>query len=229
MSNTPDNPVLGDRVRVLYSNGTSEYLTIRNTALYEIQLSDGEWWPSEMLNRSRFGRATACEWYIYSVFPPGEPSGDSSPTSFATAVRTSFAATVRRPSWDEYGLAGAAWVATRADCSRRQVGALILDTEHRVVATGYNGSYPGGPSCLGGDCPRAQSDVPPGSSYDTGVGSCIAVHAEANALLFADRNRLPGATLYVTDAPCQGCEKLIMNTRLERVVYPDGYFFPHPR
>lgn len=127
-----------------------------------------------------------------------------------------------RLSWDEWGLELAKTVALRADCSRRQVGAVVFDTEHRVVSTGYNGSFPGGPSCLAGDCPRAQSGVVPGSSYDTGPGSCHAVHAEANAILFADRERLRGATLYVTDAPCQGCAKLIANTPIDRVIWPGG-------
>lgn len=127
-----------------------------------------------------------------------------------------------RPTWDEWAMLVAVAVAARADCSRRQVGAVILDTEHRIVSTGYNGSYPGGPSCLAGECPRAGSGVPPGSSYDTGPGACVSVHAEANAILFADRSRMDGATMYLTDEPCQGCMKLIKNTRLRAVVWPEG-------
>jgi len=129
---------------------------------------------------------------------------------------------MKRLSWDDYGLHIASAVSLRADCSRRKVGAVIFDTEHRIASTGYNGSYPGGPSCLAGECPRANSDVSPGSSYDTGPGACHSVHAEANALLFADRQRLEGGTLYITDEPCQGCMKLIKNTTLARVVWPGG-------
>lgn len=61
-----------------------------------------------------------------------------------------------RPDWDAYGLGVAAAVAVRGDCTRRQVGAVILDTRHRLAGAGYNGSYPGGPSCLEGDCPRGR-------------------------------------------------------------------------
>lgn len=129
-----------------------------------------------------------------------------------------------RPTWDEWGLSLAKIVSSRADCSRRQVGAVVLDTEHRVVSTGYNGSYPGGPSCLSGDCPRALSGVEPGSSYDTGSGSCHAVHAEANAVLFADRTRLDQAIIYITDAPCDGCLKLLKNTPLFQIVWPGGRY-----
>ena len=129
-----------------------------------------------------------------------------------------------RPSWDEYGLLLAVASSARGDCSRRQVGAVIFDVERRVVSTGFNGSYPGGPSCLAGQCPRAQSSVAPGSSYDTGPGACHAVHAEANAVLFADRARLRDATIYITDAPCDGCKKLLRSTRIKRVVWPGGEY-----
>lgn len=165
-----------------------------------------------------------------------------------------------RPSWDDYGQAFAEAAAIRGDCTRRKVGAAILDSNHRVIGAGYNGSYSGGPSCLKGECPRGRhyetvpswagntaceypsgvcdcndlgtrecacggpwpcSDaVPPGSSYDTGPGACVAVHAELNAILdVSDRNRLVGSTLYITAAPCDGCLKIIKNTGIARVVY----------
>lgn len=31
-----------------------------------------------------------------------------------------------------------------------------MDTQHRVFAAGYNGTHPGGKSCLRGDCPRGR-------------------------------------------------------------------------
>lgn len=152
-----------------------------------------------------------------------------------------------RPDWHEYGLNLARAASTRGDCTRRQVGAVILDAEHRVVSVGYNGSYPGGPSCLEGQCPRGRhylpydspgycacgkewvhpqgcpDAVPPGSSYDTGPGACIAVHAEMNALLAVDdRSRLPGAVLYVTAEPCDGCLKILRSTRLREIHWDDG-------
>lgn len=129
-----------------------------------------------------------------------------------------------RPSWDEWGLGLAKAVSTRADCSRRQVGAVVLDAEHRVVSTGYNGTWPGNPGCLAGNCPRALSTVVPGSNYDSGPGLCIAVHAELNSILFADRERLRGATLYITDEPCYSCRKHIRSTPIVRVVWPEGQY-----
>lgn len=124
---------------------------------------------------------------------------------------------MERPDWDTYFLGIARAVAARADCTRRQVGCVIVDADHRILATEYNGAHPGGPSCLAGECPRGQSDVAPGSSYDTGAGACIALHAEQNALLFA-RASVKGATLYCTDAPCGGCSRMIQGAGIGRVV-----------
>ncbi|MFC9974332.1 deoxycytidylate deaminase [Spirillospora sp. NPDC127200] len=128
----------------------------------------------------------------------------------------------KRPDWDEYFIKIAEAVALRGDCTRRQVGAVVVDGSRRIVSTGYNGSQPSGPSCLAGECPRARSGVEPGSSYDTGPGTCHAVHAEANALLYAGRDGTSGSTLYLTTEPCDGCWRLIHAAGISRVVWPDG-------
>lgn len=129
-----------------------------------------------------------------------------------------------RPSWDDYFLGIARAVAERADCTRRKVGAVVVDPQHRILATGYNGAPAGEPGCLtAGACPRGRESlqsVSPGSSYDTGPGSCIAVHAEANALLYADGWHLRGATLYCTEEPCGGCARLIAGAGIAHVVTP---------
>ena len=61
--------------------------------------------------------------------------------------------------------------------------------------------------------------VQPGSSYDTGKGSCISLHAEQNAILYA-RVPLLGATAYGTHDPCDGCLRLIRGAQIRRVVTP---------
>lgn len=130
-----------------------------------------------------------------------------------------------RPSWDEWGLQLAAAVAARGDCRRRQVGAVLMRPDHTVVSTGYNGAPPGGPSCLAGECPRGlltTDELPPDTSYDSGAGLCHAIHSEANCLLRASWDEMVGSTLYCTDKPCAGCQKLIDATPISRVVYPDG-------
>jgi dCMP deaminase len=125
-----------------------------------------------------------------------------------------------RPDWDAWGLGVAAAVATRAECVRRHVGAVIADTRHRIVSTGYNGAPAGHhPTCLEGGCPRGISTYPRGAGYHTPEGWCIAVHAEMNAIIQADPQRLPGATLYSTHESCDVCAKLITGTGISRTVY----------
>lgn len=119
-----------------------------------------------------------------------------------------------RPDWDTYFLGIAEAVAARSDCERSRVGAVVVK-ERRIRATGYNGAPAGAPGCL--DCPRRTSSVAPGSDYS----NCVAVHAEANALLYCDRGDLPGAVLYITREPCYACSKLIAATGVERVIWPE--------
>ncbi|MFD5050467.1 MULTISPECIES: deoxycytidylate deaminase [Streptomyces] len=122
-----------------------------------------------------------------------------------------------RPNWDDYFLGIAHAVAARGDCCRSRVGAVLVGPDHRIRATGYNGTPPGGPSCLRGECERCASEVPSGTGYE----NCLETHAEANALLHASWQDCQGATLYITRAPCRDCSKLIRSTGIHRVVWPD--------
>ena len=130
---------------------------------------------------------------------------------------------LQRISRDEYGLTVARAVASRADCNRRQVGAVIVSPDGSIVSTGYNGLAPGKPGCASaGSCPRGQmsySEQPADIGYaETG---CRAVHAEVNAIIRAGRDRCVGATIYATDAPCFNCSVVIEGAGLSRVVWPE--------
>lgn len=128
-----------------------------------------------------------------------------------------------RPNWGEYFMDVAEACARRADCTRRRVGAVIVDIHKRIIATGYNGAPSGEPGCLtDGACPRWQSNVEPGSSYDTGEGACIAIHAEQNALLHSNLDARRGGTMYVTALPCDGCFRMLKASGLSRIVFPNG-------
>lgn len=124
-----------------------------------------------------------------------------------------------RVSWDQYFLDLATTTATRATCSRRKHGAVIVQ-DRRIVATGYNGGPSGYGHCEDGACPRALSNAAQGHGYDT----CIAIHAEANALLFSSPEERDGATLYCTGAPCFGCAKLLSNSGISEVVASGGRY-----
>ena len=111
-----------------------------------------------------------------------------------------------------------------AKCLRRQVGAAVLSSDGRTLSTGRNGAPPGQGECTDGHCPRGQhsnAEVAPGSSYDTGPGSCISVHAEINALLYSDPVARLGGTLAVTHEPCAGCWRIIKSSGVRWVIWPD--------
>ncbi|UVK59349.1 deoxycytidylate deaminase [Gordonia phage Pherobrine] len=130
-----------------------------------------------------------------------------------------------RPSWDEYGLAIATAASTRADCTRRKVGAALMASDHSIVGTGYNGGPSKGKSCLKGECPRGRlthEELAADSPYDNTVGKCIALHAEWNVLLRASWAQLNGATLYITEEPCHICKNFIGGTNISAVIWPTG-------
>lgn len=128
-----------------------------------------------------------------------------------------------RPGWDDYFLGIAQAVAARADCSRRQIGAILVNKNNRHRGSGYNGGPSKGLSCLKGECPRGRSNtVAPGSSYDTGDGVCVAIHAEQNLIMDTTMEERTGGTIYITDAPCEGCFRMITGSGVVRVVWPTG-------
>lgn len=133
-----------------------------------------------------------------------------------------------RPSTDDYFLNMAYVVATRATCMRRQVGCVLVDSRNQVLATGYNGVPRGMPHCNQHD-PFHETGFPHAcdgayAPSGTGLESCHAVHAEANALLQChDVNAIQ--TAYCTTMPCAHCIKLLLNTSCQRLVYAEPY--PH--
>lgn len=126
-----------------------------------------------------------------------------------------------RPDWDTYWMMMAYAVSTRSVCVRLKVG-CVLTLNNRIISTGYNGAPAGQPDCPDLPCPRAGSGDPHYASYD----NCIAIHGEANALLYAGgRATTEGATLYTTNKPCRDCFKLISGAGLKRVVFPGGSYY----
>lgn len=119
-----------------------------------------------------------------------------------------------RKSWDRYFMDMALNAASRGTCDRAQVGAVIVDPENDIVATGYNGSPgPGGHHC----------------DEDGHVwrdGHCIAtIHAEQNALMSCARTgkSSKGCTMYVTHFPCIHCTKLLISARISKVIFLNAY------
>ncbi|WP_262314660.1 deoxycytidylate deaminase [Lacticaseibacillus parakribbianus] len=117
-----------------------------------------------------------------------------------------------RESWDHYFMKLAGNVAERSTCERATVGAVLV-VDHRIIATGYNGSIAGDPHC----------DTAGHLMRD---GHCIrTLHAEMNAILQCALNGVStkGATVYVTFFPCLNCTKALIQAGITAVYYQSAY------
>lgn len=125
-----------------------------------------------------------------------------------------------RPDWDHYFMEIAQVVASRSTCLRRQVGALVVK-DTRILSTGYNGAPAGLPHCAQVGCLRQQLAVPSGQRHEL----CRGLHAEQNGIIQAALYgvSIAGATVYSTHQPCVVCAKMIINARLQRVVFCGDY------
>lgn len=123
-----------------------------------------------------------------------------------------------RPDIDTYFMSMAVLVASRASCSRRRVGCVLVNELNHVLATGYNGPASGQPNC--NDHPCAGANYPSGE----GLSICEAIHGEQNALLQC-RDVWSIDTAYVTASPCITCMRLLLNTSCKRMVFLEEY--PH--
>jgi dCMP deaminase len=119
---------------------------------------------------------------------------------------------------EQYFMELALATARRSSCLSRQVGAVLVDHQSHVLATGYNGSPRGVENCSDlGVCRRTHLNQGEGL-----VDQCLAVHAEANALLQChDVNKVD--TVYVNTSPCQMCTRLLLNTSCHVIVTLEIY------
>lgn len=102
-------------------------------------------------------------------------------------------------------------VAALSTCVRRQVAAVLVDRQGAVRAVGFNQEHPTYLSCAV-SCPRGRcsyDEVPAGSDYANGAGSCIAIHAEMMAAGKFNGRSIEGWTMYVTHQPCHDCQEAL--------------------
>ncbi len=110
-------------------------------------------------------------------------------------------------------------VLERGTCLRRNYGAIIVKNDE-IVATGYTGAPRGRKNCADMNfCMREHLNIPSGQRYEL----CRSVHAEANAIISAQRSDMIGATLYLAGryenrrddrlsrSPAPACRRLIIN------------------
>jgi dCMP deaminase len=139
-----------------------------------------------------------------------------------------------RISKDEYYLNIAQEISKRSTCLRRHYGCVIVNDDI-IIATGYNGSPRGEENCCDrGFCKRANAE-----RY-AGYENCDAVHAEQNAIIATERQKLEGATVYlacetvnegekeytftedINPVPCGICARMLENSNVARIVNRSG-------
>ena len=120
-------------------------------------------------------------------------------------------------------------VSKRGTCLRRRYGAVIVKNDE-VISTGYVGAPRGRKNCSDlGVCIRQKMHIPRGERYEL----CRSVHAEANAIISAERERMIGSALYLSGREvstgeyirnpnsCPMCKRMIINAGIETVYIRD--------
>lgn len=120
-------------------------------------------------------------------------------------------------------------VAKRGTCLRRLYGAVIVKNDE-VISTGYVGAPRGRKNCSDlGTCIRQKMNIPRGERYEL----CRSIHAEANAIISAERERMIGSSLYLAgreagsgeyianSSSCSMCKRMIINAGIETVYIRD--------
>jgi dCMP deaminase len=126
----------------------------------------------------------------------------------------------KRPDWDEYFMSIAQVVASRSNCVKRKVAAVVVK-DRRIISTGYNGTPRGTTNCNEGGCPRCNQLAPSGTSLE----ECFCSHGEENAITQAAYHgtSLKGSSLYSTFSPCLLCTKMIINAGIVEVIFNHDY------
>ena len=118
--------------------------------------------------------------------------------------------------WNEYFLEIAKTCATRSNCFRAKVGAVIVGEDKKIKATGYNGTPSKVTSCYEiGKCYRIENNIPSGTMYET----CRSIHAEQNAIIQAGQDRCQNATMYIYghNFICILCKRFIVQAGIKDV------------
>ena len=118
----------------------------------------------------------------------------------------------------------------RGTCLRRNYGVVVVSNDE-IISTGYSGAPRGRKNCIDIKyCVREKFNIPRGERYEM----CRAIHAEANAIISASRDRMIGSTLYLVGIeyktkqfvsqpnPCAMCKRMIINSGIKKVIVRDN-------
>ncbi len=124
-------------------------------------------------------------------------------------------------NWTNYFLDVAKTISARSNCIRAQVGAVIVDENNKIKATGYNGTPSKVISCNElGFCYRVKNNIKSGTRYET----CRSIHAEQNAIIQAGEERCRNSTMYIYghNMICILCKRFIIQAGIKEVYLKKG-------
>ena len=101
-------------------------------------------------------------------------------------------------------------VALKSNCTKRKVGAVFVNKDREILATGYNSTPIGFPPC---------------HHFHGLTDKCEeTIHAEQNAIIQAAKRgtALEGSILYCTYMPCITCARFLINLRVLAVYYKEN-------
>ena len=134
-----------------------------------------------------------------------------------------------RPSWNDFYLQIAQSASRRGECTRSQVGAIlvkVLPDKRHQTSIGYNGTDPGAPNCLTGACPRGRftyDELPP-IRRTIGPVTITAWHSMPRITQSPTRpSTYTGAVLFVTREPCADCHILMARQGIAASIWPTGW------
>ena len=115
-------------------------------------------------------------------------------------------------SWQTYFMAIAFLSSFRSKDAKTQNGACIVDRHHKIIGIGYNG------------LPRGCKDSDPDYWADNDDDilrskHTYVVHAEKNAIYNCMAHDMSGASMYVTQFPCNTCAQAIIQVGIKEVIY----------
>jgi len=113
-------------------------------------------------------------------------------------------------TWDAYFMGIALLSAKRSKDPSTQVGACIVNDEHKILTMGYNGMPIG---IDDNDMEWSREGDFLNTKYP------YVCHAELNAILNSGGTSLKDGTLYVTLFPCNECAKAIIQSGIRHIVY----------
>ena len=129
---------------------------------------------------------------------------------------------MERPSWNEYFMEMAFAISKRCSCFSEPKGAVITK-DNRIISAGYNGAPSGIKNCKYDmkECRKRSL----GYGHGEGHHECKAVHAEANAILKAEKTGVStnDCMMYCTHKPCEECAKMIIQSGIKVVYYCKEY------